>query len=124
MERARSASDETDLEAILDALDDEAARRIIRSLDEPMTASELSEACDIPLSTTYRKLDLLTEASLLLQGTEIRSDGHHATTYEVAFDAVHIELTEERDLTVSVEKREWAPEERLASLWSEVRKET
>ncbi|MFB6154303.1 MAG: helix-turn-helix domain-containing protein [Haloferacaceae archaeon] len=124
MERGRSAREETDLEAILDALDDDAARRIIRSLDEPMTASELSDACDIPLSTTYRKLDLLTDASLLLQGTEIRSDGHHATTYEVAFDAVHIELTDDRDFAVSVEKREWAPEERLASLWSEVRKET
>jgi DNA-binding transcriptional ArsR family regulator len=124
MERARSGDEETDLGAVLDALDDEAARQIIRSLDEPMTASELSEACDIPLSTTYRKLDLLTESSLLVQGTEIRSDGHHATTYEVAFDAVHIELTEDRDFSVSIEKKERAPEERLASLWSEVRKET
>lgn len=89
-----------------------------------MTASEVSERCDIPLSTTYRKLDLLTEASLLVEGTEIRPDGHHATTYEVAFDAVHIELTDDREIVVAIEKREWAPEERLASLWSEVRKET
>jgi DNA-binding transcriptional ArsR family regulator len=119
-----SASDSTELEAILDALDDADARAIIQALEEPMTASELSDACDIPLSTTYRKLDLLTDAALLQEGTQIRADGHHATTYEVAFDAVRIHLTEDHELDVQVERREKTPDERLADLWSEVRRET
>lgn len=89
-----------------------------------MTASEISECCDIPLSTTYRKLDLLTDASLLTEGTVIRSDGHHTTTYEVSFEEVRIILTEERTLDVDVSPMEQAPEERLADIWSSVRRET
>jgi DNA-binding transcriptional ArsR family regulator len=113
-----------DLQAVLDALDDTDCRRIVEHLDEPMTASEVSEACDIPMSTTYRKLDLLTDASLLAEGTEIRADGHHATRYRVAFESVVVELDEERRLGVAVDRPTQTSDERLASIWEEVRKET
>lgn len=119
-----SADDTAELPSVLEALDDADARAIIRQLDEPMTASEISDACDVPLSTTYRKLDALTDAGLLNEGTEIRPDGHHATTYDVDFDAVRIFLTDEQALDVEIERRERAPDERLADLWSEVRRET
>jgi DNA-binding IclR family transcriptional regulator len=119
-----SGDDPPDLQSVLDALDDPDCRTIIQHLDEPMTASEVSEECDIPMSTTYRKLDLLTEASLLAEGTEIRSDGHHATRYRVDFEQVEIGLTEERSLEVSVGRPARSADERLASLWGEVRKET
>jgi DNA-binding transcriptional ArsR family regulator len=124
MARDLSAGETVELTPVLDALDDADARAIIKRLDEPMTASELSDACDIPLSTTYRKLDLLTEAALLNEGTKIRADGHHATTYEISFDAVRIFRTEGNDLDVEIERREQTPDERLADLWSEVRRET
>lgn len=124
MVRDPRGRDELDAEVVLDALDDADARSIIRALDEPMTASELSDACDIPLSTTYRKLDLLTEASLLLEGTEVRSDGHHTTRYEVAFEEVRIALGEDRRFEVAVEQRDRSAEERLADMWSQVRRET
>ncbi|MFA1611127.1 helix-turn-helix domain-containing protein [Halobellus rubicundus] len=124
MAREPSAEESADLRSVLDALDDEDARAIIRALDEPHTASELSENCDIPLSTTYRKLDLLTEAELLEEGTEIRSDGHHTTTYAVAFEEVRIALTESRHLDVDVVRLEQSPEDRLADIWTAVREET
>jgi DNA-binding transcriptional ArsR family regulator len=124
MVRDPRGQDELDPEVVLDALDDADARAIIRALDEPMTASELSDACDIPLSTTYRKLDLLTEASLLLEGTEVRSDGHHTTRYEVAFEEVRVALDEDRCFEVAVEQRDRSAEERLADMWSQVRRET
>jgi len=113
-----------DLQSVLDALDDADCRTIIKHLDEPMTATEVSEECDIPMSTTYRKLDLLTEASLLAEGTEIRPDGHHATRYELDFDAVAIGLTEDREIEVAIDRPARTADERLASLWGEVRKET
>ncbi|AZH26098.1 winged helix-turn-helix domain-containing protein [Haloplanus aerogenes] len=119
-----SGDDPPDLQSVLDALDDPDCRTIIQHLDEPMTATEVSEECDIPMSTTYRKLDLLTEASLLAEGTEIRPDGHHATRYELDFDRVEIGLTEEQKLEVSVGRPARTADERLASLWGEVRKET
>lgn len=120
--------DVPDLQAVLDALDDEDCRSFVRALEEPMTASELSEACDVPLSTTYRKLDLLTEASLLDERTEIRSDGQHTTRYAVEFDEVRVfvegETHEEREFMVEIQRPERTPDQRLADLWSEVRKET
>jgi hypothetical protein len=66
----------------------------------------------------------LTEASLLAEGTEIRSDGHHATRYRIDFERVEISVTEERSLEVSVGRPAQRADERLASLWGEVRKET
>jgi DNA-binding IclR family transcriptional regulator len=113
-----------DLQVVLDALDDGDCRAIIAELDEPMTATEVSEACDIPTSTTYRKLDLLSEASLLSEGTEIRSDGHHATNYRVDFEQVIFELDERRALDVAITRPARRTDERLATLWGEVRKES
>lgn len=106
------------------ALDDPDCREIIRRLEEPMTASELHERCDIPQSTLYRKLELLTDATLLEESTEIRRDGHHASRYSVAFDEIVLELDDDRTLAVAIERPARTADERLAELWSEVRKET
>jgi DNA-binding transcriptional ArsR family regulator len=111
-------------ETVLDALEDPDCREIIRALEEPMTASEVVEACDLPSSTAYRKLDLLTDATLLTEGTELRRDGHHATLYEVAFEEVSFALTPEQELTVTVSRPTERADERLARMWQEVRKET
>jgi DNA-binding transcriptional ArsR family regulator len=116
--------DGPDLQTVLDALDDPDCRAIVRALDEPMTANDISDAADVPLSTTYRKLDLLTEASLLEEGTEVRSDGQHASRYAVAFEEVVIALSEHREFETDITRRPRSPDERLADLWSEVRKET
>jgi DNA-binding transcriptional ArsR family regulator len=113
-----------DLQDLLMALEDPDCRRIVQILEEPMTANEISEAADVPLSTTYRKLDLLTEASLLEEGTEIRPDGQHASRYSVAFEEVVIALAESREFEVEVTRQPRTANERLATLWSEVRKET
>jgi len=119
-----ASDDELELQDVLDALEDEACRRIVQELDEPMTASEVSERCEIPTSTTYRKLDLLTEASLLREGTEVRSDGHHTTLYAVAFEEVVVALEEDRTLEATVVRPSQSADERLSSLWTEVRKQT
>jgi len=116
--------EQPDLQEVLDALDDPDCRAIVSVLEEPMTASEIADASDIPLSTTYRKIDRLQEASLLYEGTEIRPDGQHASTYEVDFEEVVIALTEDQKFETEIARRPRTPDERLESLWSEVRKET
>ncbi|MFB6073967.1 MAG: helix-turn-helix domain-containing protein [Haloarculaceae archaeon] len=112
------------LQSVLDALDDEDCRKIVSALEEPMTASEISERCDVPLSTTYRKLELLTEASLLYEGIEVRPDGQHASKYTIGFEEVVIGLDETREFEVDIAHRARTPDQRLENLWSEVRKET
>lgn len=113
-----------ELQDVLDSLDDPDCRSIIEQLDEPMTASELSKACDIPLSTTYRKLELLTDASLLDERIEIRTNSQNTTRYVLAFDEVRIGLDDDRSVEVAIKRRERTPDQRLSELWSEVSKET
>lgn len=109
---------------VLDALSDDVAQRFVATLSEPKTASELSEECDVPLSTTYRKLEKLTDASLLEESTEIRRDGQHTTRYAVAFDAVTVTVDDDRELAVEFTRPDRTRDERLAELWSELREET
>ena len=125
MVRDRVAEEELpELTTVLDALDDEDCRAIVSVLDEPMTASEISDASDVPMSTTYRKLELLTDSSLLHEGIEVRSDGQHASRYVVNFEEVIITLDENREFDVDIAHRARSPDQRLETLWSEVRKET
>jgi DNA-binding transcriptional ArsR family regulator len=116
--------DAPDLQAVLDALDDEACRTIVKTLEEPMTAQEISDVTDIPQSTAYRKLDLLSEATVVDERTEIRSDGHHTTRYVVDVDEVTFALDDEREFEVDVSRPARSPDEQLARMWEEVRRET
>ncbi len=113
-------------EEVLDALADDAAQQFVRALSEPKTASELSEECDVPLSTTYRKLEKLADASLLEESTEIRRDGQHTTRYAVGFESITITIEDEseRKLVVEFSRPDRTRDERLAELWSELREET
>jgi len=116
--------DGPDLEAVLDALHDENCRTIIATLTEPMTADAIAEQTGIPLSTTYRKLDLLTEAGLVAEGVELRSDGQHASQYTIAFEEVTLELDDRMELDVTLSHASQGGDERLVELWSTVRNET
>jgi len=118
--------DECVSDDILSTLGDEPTRRIIETLSEPMTANELSEACDIPLSTMYRKLDNLTDASLITESTQIRQGGQHTTRYELDFTEIAILLSEEHTLLAEVDRpsRESTADQRLEELWSQIREGT
>lgn len=125
LSRGRSGdAGEPDLGVVLDALEDDDCRTIIEHLEQPMTAAELSDETEIPSSTMYRKLDLLSAAALIDEGTEIRSDGHHASVYVTDFDQVRVLLEEDRSLDVTVERDETDADERLSTMWREVRRET
>lgn len=112
------------IQTVMDALQDPACRDIVQAIDTPMTASEIADQTDTPLSTTYRKLDLLNEASLVTEQTELRPEGHHTSRYGINFESVHIELDEAREFEVAISRRARSADEQLAQLWSEVRKET
>ena len=113
-----------ELQEVLDALEDPDCRTIVQRLDEPRTARELSEGCDMALSTTYRKLELLSNASLVDERTKIRPGGHHTTQYAVDFQAVRISLDADLAFELEVSRPVRAADEQLARLWSEVRQET
>ncbi|MGM0604586.1 MAG: helix-turn-helix domain-containing protein [Halobacteriota archaeon] len=119
----RSADPPPDPETVFDALDDDACRQIVRALDAPMTAAELSDATEIPLSTVYKKLDRLCEAALLSERTEIRPDGRHRSRYVVDFEEFLVRLDDGREFVVRIQ-RSTEPDDQLLEMWTEVRKET
>ncbi|WP_254538672.1 winged helix-turn-helix domain-containing protein [Halomarina litorea] len=115
-----SSEDSPSLQAVLDALDDTDCRAILRETAEPMTATELIDICDIPKSTLYRKLELLSDASLVREQDTINSGGGRTTKYERDFVNVMISMDEDDTLSVSVERPPRNANERLADIWSKM----
>lgn len=109
-ERAASESADDDPPGtVLDALGDSACRAILREVNDPMTAKEIAAATELPLSTTYRKLDFLSSTLLLKEQTQVRPDGNHTRRYVPDFEAVRIVVDERRNIDVAI-----APTKRAA----------
>jgi len=85
--------DET-LDDTFEALADPDCRAILGAADTAMTTSELAEACDIALSTAYRKVERLSETPLLVEGVRFDPDGDHAAEYTRGATDATIELGE------------------------------
>ncbi len=102
-------------QAVFEALADPDCRMIVGAATEPMTAGELAEACEIPLSTTYRKIDRLAATPLLEERTRLDMEGNHSAEYvsrvedvSVCFESIGaaIEVTgPEDEATVSIPRR-------------------
>lgn len=120
MNEDASEDPETELQALLDALDDRDCRDILRALDTPMTAQELMNDCDLSQTTAYRKLELLDRANLIEEDTELRDDGHHTTRYERAFAGVAIGLTGESSFDVTMIDAQESADKRLTKFWTAI----
>ncbi|MDT3436872.1 MULTISPECIES: helix-turn-helix domain-containing protein [Halobacteriales] len=112
--------DPSPLQAVLDALDDPECQTILRETAEPMTAKELIERCDIPKSTVYRKLDLLSTASLVRERIEIHPEGGRITRYQRDFTDVTISMDDDDQIDVEISRPKRSADERLANIWSKM----
>lgn len=89
----RTIEQDGDVQTILEALDDDACRDILEATSESArTANELSESCNLPLSTAYRKLELLTSTGLLAERTRLSRAGKHASEYVRAVEEIRVSL--------------------------------
>lgn len=91
------------LQDVLKPLEDADCRAILRETSDPMTANELIAVCDIPRSTVYRKLDLLSRSSLVRERNTINPEGGRVTQYERNFADVTISVGKDDDFSVTVE---------------------
>ncbi|WP_262174574.1 winged helix-turn-helix domain-containing protein [Haloarcula laminariae] len=114
------STDKPSFQAVFEALDDPDCRAILRETSNTMTANELIDACDIPRSTLYRKLDLLSSASLISERDKINPGGGRVTLYERDFDDVTISMSESGEFSVTVKRSEQTTDERLADIWSKM----
>lgn len=100
--RAAEEPTRIDGDAALEVLDDPDCRELLEATaDEALTAGELVEACDVPRSTTYRKVERLVEAGLLEERVRISPDGKHASEYRLAVEDVVVSLSESGGVEVS-----------------------
>lgn len=86
--------DET-LDETFDLLSDADCRAILGVADTAMTTSEIADACDIALSTAYRKVERLSETPLLVEGVRFDPNGDHAAEYARGATDATIELTDD-----------------------------
>ncbi|MFB6151857.1 MAG: ArsR/SmtB family transcription factor [Haloarculaceae archaeon] len=97
-----------DLDDVAWLLDDDCAQTILaRTLEEPMSAPELTEVCEASRATVYRRLGDLSDRGLVSERTEPDADGHHRTVYVAALDRVVVDLTGD-GFEVTVTRRERA----------------
>lgn len=116
--------EEPDPTTVAGALADDDCRVIVEFLDEPATAGEVADETGVPLSTVYRKLDRLVDASLVTERTDALRRGQPTTRYRRAFESINLLTDEGGRLHVSVDRPAAAADERLADLWTELRAET
>lgn len=84
--------DEVDPSAVLELLSDPDCQAILAATGRPKTAAELREACDMPLSTVYRKLERLSDAALLEETRRLRDHGNHPVQYRRRLDGLHVSI--------------------------------
>ena len=113
--------DAIDEQTVFEALADPDCRDILTTVEEPLPAKAVAEACDLPQTSTYRKLQQLSEAGLIAEETAVSPDGHHATTYVRDCTGVFVMLEDAIDVAVVPEQK--SASERLALLWSRISEE-
>ncbi|NHX35151.1 MULTISPECIES: ArsR/SmtB family transcription factor [Halolamina] len=91
------------VDRLLDALSDETSRRILSTLTEPTAAAELADDCDIPSSTVYRKLDVLTRAELIEERVILKPGYGRCSVYERNIERVAIAV-EDGGFSVAVDR--------------------
>jgi len=101
--REHESGNSPPMEPLLDALGTEMNREILSALDEPMTAAELVEQCDIPTSTMYRKLDVLSEVGLVKEHLAVDSRSGRCSLYERNVERISVSVSGDGGLTVRVE---------------------
>jgi hypothetical protein len=98
------------VQELLEVLEDEDCRSILTATSEDaLSAGELSDACQLPLSTTYRKLELLDDVDALAEHTRVRPSGKHTSEYRRLIDSVVVSLDRNghTELQVSERNPDW-----------------
>ena len=92
---------------VLDVLGDADCRAILGAVaDSARSATAIASASDLPLSTTYRKLNRLVAADLLVERTRLDPDRNNLSVYETAPVDVCVALATDEPIRVTVADRE------------------
>ena len=109
--------------ALFQVFADDYSRMILLAADEePRTAKDLSNLCDVSLTTVYRRISTLQEHDLISVHSTIGSGGEHKRLFKTTIEAFHVEISE-GDLELSVETRNELADN-FTKLWKNLREKT
>lgn len=98
-----TVTEEADVESLLSTLEDPDCRSIIEATtSEALSASELSERCDLPLSTTYRKVDQLTDVGVLDERVRLSRSGQHTSEYVLQVNSIELSVDSEAGVVLEI----------------------
>lgn len=104
----------------LELLGQEQVREILAATSrEPLSGKELSEKCDVALSTIYRRVEEMVAANLLVERSRIEFDGSHHSIYEANIDSLDVDIND-GTIDVRMHVREDAAQ-RFSRIWSDIR---
>lgn len=95
---------------------------ILSAAQEPMSAQDLSDKVDIPIATSYRRIEELTEAGLLeLEDNKLSDEGRRTKVYRSKVDKLEVEFRN-GEVHVKFKERSEA-KDHLADMWSDLKGE-
>ncbi|MGM0371326.1 MAG: ArsR/SmtB family transcription factor [Halobacteriota archaeon] len=107
-------------EAVLRVLGNKYNAQILRATHTPKSAQDLSEELDIPIATSYRRIEELQDHDLLaLEGQEFSDEGRRTKVYRRKIDEISVSFGNgdcELDLTRRTEAKN-----NLVDVWSDLR---
>ncbi|MFB6070205.1 MAG: ArsR/SmtB family transcription factor [Halanaeroarchaeum sp.] len=108
--------------AVLRVLGNKYNAEILRATHTPKSAQELSEELDIPIATSYRRIEELCDHDLLeLEGKELSEEGRRTKVYRRQVDEIAVSFgTEAVDLDV---KERTEAKNNLVDVWADLRNE-
>ncbi len=84
-ERLTARLEGVDADYLLDVLGDQRSRSILDAASgEWRSVEKISDDCDIPLSTIYRRVREMTEEGVLSKKVRYRDDGQHVKEYRIS----------------------------------------
>jgi predicted ArsR family transcriptional regulator len=95
---------------------------ILEATHSPKSAQELSEELDIPIATSYRRIEELSEHDLLkLEGKELSDEGRRTKVYRRQIDEISIQFGQDETEIETKERTE--AKNALVDVWSDLRSE-
>lgn len=102
--------DDTAIQDVLDVFDDSDCREILDATsEEALSAGEIAERCGLPTSTTYRKLEEMTEVGVLDERVRFRCPGRSPSEYALSVDNLLITVGDEGGLQLALTRRDNEP---------------
>lgn len=105
---------------VLEALGDPDCQTILEETTSPMTAKEIAQKNEISSSTVYRKLDLLSNATLLRELQSVHQKRGRITLYQRNFTNIRTYISDDEKLDIEMSRPKRPANQRLADMWSKM----